>query len=141
MIPIWPTDLPQRVLRDGYSEGMPDGRLRSAMEGGPPKVRRRFSSAARPVQAAIKVTTSGKGRLENFWLEETLGGSLPFHFPRPGIDGEFILTDGVVPLLGPDGLPIRSAAWWLVLFGEQPPVFTPVQGVYWRAAFTLSVLP
>ncbi|MEZ0253573.1 MAG: hypothetical protein ACAH20_21885, partial [Methylobacteriaceae bacterium] len=80
-IPVWPTDLPQRVLADSYSEGLGNGRLRTAMETGLPKMRRRFTLAARPVSAAFRVSADGKARIERFFNEETGGGTLPFLMP------------------------------------------------------------
>ncbi len=48
VILYWPSDLPQRVLADSFSETLADGRLRTAMETGHAKSRRRFSSAPKP---------------------------------------------------------------------------------------------
>ncbi len=67
---VWPAELPQRVLASGYSESLGDGRLRTQMETGPMKVRRRFSAVARPIAASFRVSPDGKARIERFWWEE-----------------------------------------------------------------------
>lgn len=142
MIPYWPSDLPQRVLADTYSEGLPDGRLRTQMETGHAKSRRRFSSAAKPVTAAFKVSLDEKARLERFWEEDIAGGSLPFLIADQTMDGVALLADGGLQLLDDQGRPLINTAWWLVLAGDAAPAFTTRnRGISFTATFPISVLP
>lgn len=142
MIPYWPADLPQRVLADSFSETLADGRLRTAMETGHAKSRRRFSSAPKPVAAAFKVTPDQKARLERFWEEEIAGGSLPFLMADQTADALVLLADDGLQLLDDAGRPLVNTAWWLVLAGDTPPAFTTRnRGLTYTAAFPLSVLP
>lgn len=139
-VPLWPADLPQRVLRDGYSEKLRDGRLFSRTQSGPGKVRRRYSSAVLPVSASIIVTYAQKSRLERFWYEETGKGSLPFIMPDQTHDGLPLLDGGGLPVLDGGGLPILVTANWLVRFAQEAPQFTP-WGLQFMASFQLDVLP
>jgi len=142
MIPYWPLDLPQRVLADTFSETLADGRLRTAMETGHAKSRRRFSSAPKPVAAAFKVNADQKARLERFWDEEIAGGSLPFLIADQTADGLVLLADAGLPLLDDLGRALICTAWWLVLASDSPPAFTTRnRGLSYTAAFPLSVLP
>lgn len=139
-VPSWPTELPQRVLRDGYSEKLRDGRMFSRTQSGPGKVRRRYSSAVLPVAAAIIVTYAQKARLERFWTEETAYGSLPFIMPDQTHDGLPLLDGGGLPILDGGGLPILVTANWLARFAQEAPQITP-WGLQFMAAFQLEVLP
>lgn len=139
---VWPAELPQRVLASGYSEGLGDGRLRTQMETGPMKVRRRFSSVARPVAASFRVSPDGKARIERFWQEDIRGGSLPFRIPDQTHDGLPLLAGDGLMLLDDQGRPLFITAWWLVMAGDAPPSFTPLQrGLAYTASFPLMVMP
>ncbi|MFG1340566.1 hypothetical protein [Xanthobacter autotrophicus] len=140
-VPFWPSELMQRVLVDGYSEGFGDGRIRQAMDAGPPKVRRRFSAVTRPVRASIKVDFDGIGRLNRFWTEETAGGALPFWFPDQTSDGLPLLTADGVPLLTESGAPLLITSWWLVIFGDEEPVISAESATLFVATFNLNILP
>lgn len=141
MTPVWPADLPQRLLQDGYSYGFADGRLKTPMEAGPAKMRRRFSSAPRPVAGQFYGSEDDIARLERFWNEETAGGSLPFLIPDQNRDALRLATDDGLQLLDDQGRPLINTAWWLVMFGDSPPQKAVVSGLIHKASFTLVVLP
>lgn len=154
---VWPAELPQHPLQEGFLKTFGDGRLRTSMENGPPKVRRRFSSAVRPISATFRMSLDQHARLERFWYEDTIGGSLPFLIPDPVYDGSILIASDGSPITCPDGnsmlvdgnvVPetlggvITLTAWWLVLFGEQPPSApTRNRGLSWQVSITLSVMP
>lgn len=142
-VPYWPSDLPQRVLREGYGEAAPDGRLFKKMDKGPSKVRRRFSSAITPVSATIVVTHDGLALFGRFWDEDLDGGALPFLIPAQRTDGRTITTSDGSALLDADGLPMLIEAWWLVRFGEAPPAKQAISDdpSNFRVSFDLEVLP
>jgi hypothetical protein len=140
-IPVWPLELPQRVLTDGYSEKARDGRMFSRTSAAPGKVRRRYSSAVLPVAAAIIVTYEQKSRLERFIDEEIAGGVLPFTMPDQTHDGLPLLDGDGDPVLDGDGIPILITANWLARFSENGlPQYTP-WGIQFMASFQLDVLP
>ena len=144
-IAIWPQDLPQRVLADGYQEGVRDGRLVQAMDKGPPKMRRRTSAAVKPVQAAMVVDFNGRARFERFWNDDTAGGVLPFYVRDQALDSLAlgVSADGEAagPLLTAHGAPVLIAASWLCQFAEEPPSVTAMDGIWFRISFGLLVLP
>jgi len=125
---------------DGYSEGLRDGRQFTKTSSGPPKSRRRYSSAAMPVQAAIVISYAQKSRLERFWNEDTAGGSLPFILPDQTHDGlAFMSGSGEISTSG--GVILIGFYKWLVMFADgESPKFTPF-GVQFQASFSLSVMP
>lgn len=141
-VPVWPSPpLPSRVLRDGYSEKLRDGRLFSRTQSGPGKVRRRYSSAVLPVSASIIVDYAQKSRLERFVEEEIASGALPFIVPDQTHDGLPLLDGSGLPILDGGGLPILVTAHWLVMFSENAlPQFAP-WGLQFMASFQLDVLP
>jgi len=139
-IPVWPAELPQRVLVEGYSERTRDGRLFSATSAGPPKVRRRFSAAVMPVAAAIYASWDQKARFERFWAEDTSGGTLPFIMPDQSRDQVPLLASSGESLTTESGITILIVAKWLALFAREPPQITPM-GVRFRISFQLEILP
>lgn len=138
MTAIWPATLPQRVRMDGYNEGSHDGRVRTSMDEGPPKVRG-GASPGLPVTGVVRVTPSGKARLGRFFHEELARGTLPFWFPAQSLDGAVLATVSGAPLLTSSGAPLVARRWWLVMFGQQAPQYTPA-GVHYQASLDLTVL-
>ena len=130
----WPSDLPQHVRQSGFSDTLPDGVLRTKMEAGPGKARRRFSAAARPLACSLLLDRQQLARFDRFVQEETKNGSLPFLMFDPVYDGaelDGLATEG--------GLQVLVERKNLVMFAE-PPVKTPFGPVF-QVAFNLSVLP
>ena len=85
-IPAWEATLPQEVLVDGYSESMADNRLRTSMDVGPAKQRRRSAAGARPVTWSPKMTTAQLETFKTFYNSTLLNGTLRFSFTEP-VDG------------------------------------------------------
>ncbi|MGU3496344.1 hypothetical protein ACLBXM_20070 [Xanthobacteraceae bacterium A53D] len=133
-------DLPQHVLREGYSEGVGDGRLRTPMETGPAKVRRRFLSAVRPVSVRVVLDLNQRLRLRRFWEEDTGGGSLPFYMPDQALHERPLAQEGGLLLLTETGAPLLMTSYWLVRFGERAPQFAPSELMF-IADFHLEILP
>lgn len=113
---LWPATLPTKPLQEGYSEQMPDMRLKSSMDKGPGKLRRK--SAALPWPMDVRMLLSGE-QVEYLttFVDDTLqGGTLRFSFTHP-----------------------RTGAEVEVRFNEMPKI-TP-SGMKWLADFKLEVLP
>lgn len=141
-IPVWPTDLPQRVLRGGFERTLADSRLSTKMETGPSKRRRRSSSAVAPVAAAIAVSADLAARFERFWDEDTGGGALPFLMPDQIVDGLPLQAAPGIPLLTSTDAPVLAASWWLAMFaGDQAPTIVNTAGAWFRISFRIEVLP
>lgn len=62
---IWPSTVP--VTRDNYTDTPPDRAVRSNMDIGPQKVRRRSSSAIRPISLRLFLTDAQLTTLDAFY--------------------------------------------------------------------------
>jgi hypothetical protein len=82
-MPAWPATLPQFVQESGYSESLPDNVVESGVDSGPPKVRRRFTTQWRPIQATIWCTPDQVTAFETFFLTDTAGGVTAFTWVNP----------------------------------------------------------
>jgi len=114
----WPATLPQKVEKNGYQEIVPDARIRTPMDMGPAKVRRRFTAQVRMIMLQMTMTESQVSTFDQFWREETAGGSLPFEFPDP-----------------------RGIGMIEVRFGETPPEYGSFRGEHAVVNIELEVLP
>ena len=113
----WPAALPDDVLA-GYSEGTGGAVLRSSMDAGPAKVRRRFTAVARPIDVTIELT---RAEVQVFldWFDGTLAaGALDFDWVHPRT---------------------RTAAEFR--FRETDVQFRHAVGELWRADLKLEILP
>ncbi|SDY55542.1 hypothetical protein [Citreimonas salinaria] len=140
MIAEWPTELP-RPLRRNYGAQTQDGRRRRATEAGPPRFARRYSSVARRLDLAVVLDRERWGILNHFFTETLAGGSLPFWMPDPWLDGTPLLDESGAPLLDDAGTPLLIAAQLLCLWGDEPPLEGPVQGVSITVAFSVWDMP
>ena len=77
----WPTSLPQVPLKSGFSEVGGVNVIRTPMELGPAKTRRR-SRIAKPIQVSFLMTKAQIITLEDF-VENTLFGVRRFNFTQP----------------------------------------------------------
>lgn len=82
-IPAWHIDLPQELFVDGYSESLPDVTIKSDMDSGPAKVRRRFTAGVTPISGTIMVTAAQLATFITFFNSTLLGGSLRFSWTEP----------------------------------------------------------
>lgn len=114
---IWPPTLPDYLLKDGYSEMPPEVTLRTRMETGPAKVRRRATNAVRPIRGTVRLSAAQKALLDAFYVDTLVGGSLAFDWVHP-------VTRG-------------AASFRFVT----RPTFTPAAGTNWNAALDLEILP
>lgn len=82
-IPIWPTTLPQALLLSGYGQKAADVILRTSMDTGPAKARRRASAGVEPVEGKLIVTAIELGYLRTFYDTTLLNGALRFSWKDP----------------------------------------------------------
>lgn len=78
----WPTTLPEKFSRNFETTDV-DTLLRSEMEYGPQKVRRRFTGNIEQIQTSINLTEEQVGILRNFYRNTLGGGTLPFTHKYP----------------------------------------------------------
>lgn len=101
----WPGTLPQFVLRDGYQEGFKDTVLRSDMDSGPAKRRRRFTAAPEPHSFTMELTDAQVDLFRTFFDTTIEGGALGFDMTNP----RTLATDTWAFTKTPD--PVRATGW------------------------------
>jgi len=119
MAEVWPSTLPQCFLADTVSWQLGDGRLRTTMEAGPAKARRRTSAVSDRLAGDMKMTTIQWEDLKTF-VKTTLQESDAFTFPNP------------------DG---GSGTDLLVRLGDNEPGAVRVGRGFWIVTLDLEVLP
>lgn len=115
--PTWPATLPQVLLLEGMQEQSPNVTVRTSMDAGPAKVRRRFSAGVRNFQGRLVLTTEQVETLDVFHQETLLGGAVAFDWthPRKG----------------------TAVAMRII----EPPAYRPLGAGQWETALSLEVLP
>lgn len=81
--PAWPSGLPQYVLQSGYREEKQDQVLRSNMEGGATKSRRRFTARFDLIDVRMRMSSEQAAQFENFYETTLKGGALNFDWIHP----------------------------------------------------------
>ena len=79
----WPGSLPQSPLLEGFSEQGEEQSLRTTMDVGPDKLRKRASAVPTVVKFNMIMDETQRGTLENFYDSTLNGGSLDFTFTDP----------------------------------------------------------
>jgi hypothetical protein len=87
----WPSDLPDQPLKRGYEEGPPNVALRTQMDAGPDKIRRRTTAGPRQIAVQFRLSPSQLETLDTFYTDTLEGGTLRFDWthPRTGTSVEF----------------------------------------------------
>ncbi len=87
----WPSSLQQLVNQDSFTETIGDTVIRSEMDTGPVKLRRRFTRSIDTISCSIDITSVEQYEDLNFFFKTTLnGGVTRFELAHP-ITG--VLTD------------------------------------------------
>ena len=82
-IPAWDASLPQRLIIKSYAESPADVLVRTSMDFGPAKVRRRGTAGPRPVSGSIIVTAAQLATFKTFFNTTLSGGALRFRWRDP----------------------------------------------------------
>jgi hypothetical protein len=103
----WPGSLPQTPLLQGFSQQLEDNLLRTEMDAGKDKVRRRFTAGIMPVKISMVLATAQKDILITFFDTTVTGGADEF-------DWDDHLNGGVVQyrFLSPSSFRRLSGAYW-----------------------------
>lgn len=117
---IWPESLPQKPLR-GLSETRQKASLRSDMDSGGPKKRRRFTAAIRNVDVPIVFTQSERATFDTFYNDTLAEGVTVF-------DWAALQTD------------IGATSGTLSFGFRNPPRMIKVAGE-WSTTLNLEVIP
>ena len=83
----WPDSLPAAPLLDSFCETVPDSVIRTDMEQGPAKLRRRTTAAVRMLSVSYLMNKDQVTVLEAFYLTTLYGGTFSFDFTHPRTGG------------------------------------------------------
>jgi hypothetical protein len=83
MSATWPTTLPQFVESEGFDYKMGDNSIRSNMEVGLAKTRKRYTKQIDTLSLTMKIDRTQYSVLVNFYQVTLSGGNLPFTFTDP----------------------------------------------------------
>lgn len=108
-MPTWPAEMPT-VRPGGYQEQPQSQILRSDMETGPPKTRRRFTAGIRPVTAQYVVDDAQLQTFEVFFENEIAAGALSFAWTHPRTENQ--VSAKIVPPYQVE--PVNGGLWWLL---------------------------
>lgn len=113
---IWPASLPAPALNT-LQESPPDNSIRSNMDKGPAKIRRRTTANVRPLQFTMALDPDLVDVLDAFYDEDTYSGSIAFTFthPRTGESVQARFTS--------------------------PPQYSESEGVIYNATVQLEIMP
>lgn len=78
----WPDSLPC-ALMNSYTESPPENTIRSQMDTGIPKLRRRSTAATRPISFSMSLTAAQYQLLDDFYVNDVFSGSIPFNYTHP----------------------------------------------------------
>lgn len=139
-IPVWPSELPQRVLAQSFQTSVRGKRLTTAMDTGPGKQRRR-GAAVRPVTCSIMVDADQRALFDVFYEETCASGTLPFSIPDQQLDGLVTESESGDTVQDESGQTWVIESWWLCQFGATEPATSAVDGIWFTVQFDLLVLP
>lgn len=106
---IWPVTLPQRLLASDFEEIPPDLTIRTQMDSGAPKVRRRWSAAPRLFSCRLLLTGAQTETLDAFYYTTLVGGFDAFDWLHPRT-----LAAGSFKLVGPPRYSAAGAGMFFV---------------------------
>lgn len=113
---LWPDTLPPPAL-NSFQETAPDNSIRSSLDRGPAKVRRRTTANVRIISFSLALDPDLVDVLDDFYNEDTFSGSVSFlmYHPRTGEQVECRFTS--------------------------PPQYSEAEGVIYNASVALEILP
>jgi len=82
-VPAWDNSLPQIFFVSGYSQSFSNVTIKSDMDAGPAKIRRRFTAGVEPVSGTMIMTAAQLATFDTFYNSTLLGGSLRFSWTKP----------------------------------------------------------
>lgn len=80
---VWPIALPQVLRLDGLGGQRRSNVIRTSMDAGPQKARRRYTVASKDFDGTIIVTEEQRRILEDFYVNTIASGALRFRMKDP----------------------------------------------------------
>lgn len=116
-MPTFPTILRSAMLADGFKETTANLSLRSSVDQGPAKLRRRATVGVTDLSCVLLLNVAGTQTLDTFYKDDLAGGTLPFTMTHPR---------------GGGSINCRF---------KKPPVHMAINGPWFRSTLELEVLP
>ena len=83
MAQAWPLNVPNILQQSGFSYSRQSGVIRTDMDTGPAKVRRRFTAVVKKYRGQLIMTRTEFSTFETWFETIIMMGSLTFMFPDP----------------------------------------------------------
>lgn len=112
----WPATLPAPII-NSLKESPPDNTIRSQMDKGPAKVRRRTTANVRPLSFTLRLTPAQVATLDTFYNTTTFSGADEFDYTHP-----------------------RTSAAVTARF-VNPPEYSELEGVLYNCSISLEIMP
>ncbi len=117
---IWPVELPQKFLLEGYQETPGNALLVTEMDSGPAKTRLKNSAVEDNLSGRLKLNYDQRLVFLNFFRNVLRRGAIEFSFPDPVIEGDVLrvrIDGGQYSLV-----PAKSPGFWILslAFKVQP---------------------
>ncbi|MGH7393662.1 MAG: hypothetical protein ACREM3_30035 [Candidatus Rokuibacteriota bacterium] len=93
----WPATLPQQFLQGTFQETFPDNLLRTQMDAGPVKLRRRTTAAPALLQGEMHLDSTQWVTFATFYLTTLRSGSLPYSWVHPFVQNVILVRFVGVP--------------------------------------------
>jgi hypothetical protein len=103
----WPPSLPQAPLLDGLSEAYGDGVIRTDMDVGVPKRRRRYTFTPRRFPIGVVLSEDQAATFDTFFVTTLAEGEAPFDWTHPRTGSSVSLA-----FVGPPRLVPLGAGFW-----------------------------
>lgn len=113
---LWPTELTRDFRVDSLQETAPDLVIRTSMDVGPGKVRRRVATNTRTLQCAIDLTGTELAIFDAFFVTACAGGAVAFIKPNPRTEASTRYRFSGQPTYHPRGPRAGGAENWLATF-------------------------
>ena len=112
----WPATLPPPAINT-LNDSLPENRLKTNMDKGPAKIRRRTTANTYPLSFVLKLTDAQWATLKTFYTDTLYSGVDPFDMNHPT-----------------DGTPLSCRF-------VEPPQRSDMEGIIWNVPISLEVLP
>lgn len=91
----WPAAFYSRILKGSFTETPPQNVLRTQMDAGPAKLRRRSTSAVRPMSVTLFLTKAQVATFDTFYVTTLSSGAALFNMyhPRTHVTGEYRIVN------------------------------------------------
>jgi hypothetical protein len=139
--PIWPTALPQYLLTRNYAEDDPNTVVRTTMDAGPAKVRRRFTAGVRQVSGIIVVDEDQLDTLSDFFMNDCAGGAIAFQWTMQRRQRDTSEPADTSQIADTSLLPLIFVGTNTYRFVKAPKYTDCGDGQHYEVALALEILP